>query len=65
MERVKCLNCDKLENQLVLTKSLLEWIELILNNVEVSDFALSFPIVRRVYELKKEQKANDTKTSLG
>lgn len=42
-----------LENQLYLMGSQLEWIEAILDGKEVSDFAMSFPIVRRVWELRQ------------
>jgi hypothetical protein len=44
-----------LENAFVLDESILEWIEEVLNGKPVSEFALSFPIVRRVYDVKKER----------
>jgi hypothetical protein len=41
-----------LENDLVMTNSILESIEDILNGKEPSDFMLSFGIVRDVFDLK-------------
>lgn len=52
------------ENELVLANSILESIEEILEGKEVSDFALSFPIVRTVmdlYESKKELESENKK----
>jgi hypothetical protein len=53
MEKLKYPNRSEQENQLIMANSLLEWIEMILNGEELADFALSFPIVRRVNDLKK------------
>ena len=43
-----------LETQLVLANSILEWIEIALDGKELDGFALSFSIVRRVYDLHKK-----------
>ena len=43
-------------NDIVLMGSLLDHIEALLDGKEVSDFALSFPIVRRVSELIEPKK---------
>lgn len=43
-------------NEIVLANSMLEWIEDILDDKEVSEFAMSFPIVRQVWELKQNEK---------
>ena len=42
----------RMENDLVTALALLEWIQTVLDGKEVSDFALSFPIVREVSDLK-------------
>ena len=42
-----------LENAYILTESMLEWIECALDGKAVSDFAMTFPIVRKAYDLKK------------
>lgn len=44
----------KLENAVLLMGSQLEWIEMILEGKDISDFAMSFDIVRRVMEMKIE-----------
>ncbi len=49
-----CKNCRELENQFILQGSILEGIEDILAGREVSDFVMSFPLVRWVYDLVKE-----------
>jgi len=49
----KCKRCNRLANELVLQGSSLKWIEEILEGKEVSDFALSFPLVRRIRDLAK------------
>jgi hypothetical protein len=41
-------------NQLVMAESIIESIQTILDGEEVSDFALSFGIVREVSDLKRE-----------
>ena len=41
------------ESQLILSCAIIEWIEAIVEGEEVNDFAMSFPIVREVYDLKK------------
>ncbi|MFH1952548.1 MAG: hypothetical protein ABIL06_13125 [Pseudomonadota bacterium] len=41
-----------LENEIVMQGSVLESVEAILNGEEVSDFELSFPVVRRVMDIK-------------
>jgi hypothetical protein len=43
-----------LKNQLVMAESIIESIQTILDGEEVSDFALSFGIVREVAELKSQ-----------
>lgn len=43
--------CQELSAALCLSDNLLDWIQAILNGEEVSDFALSFPIVRKVQDL--------------
>ena len=54
----ECKSCKELkkkfrnvESQLIALGSILDWIEIILDGDEVSDFALSFPIVRRVWDM--------------
>ena len=48
--------CRALESQLILSCSIIEWIEAIIDGEKVDDFALSFPIVREVYNLKEWRK---------
>lgn len=55
MEKLECLSRGKIENELLLANALLEWIEMILDGEKLGDFALSFPIVRRVYDLTREK----------
>ncbi len=43
-----------LENAYIEQGAILEWIQRILDGIEVSDFALSYPIVRQVWDLKQE-----------
>ena len=51
--REKTLEHRAMENAYILLGCQLEWIEDILDGKKVDDFALSFNIVRRVYDLKK------------
>jgi hypothetical protein len=44
----------ELENAYIEQGAILEWIQRILDGIEVSDFALSYPIVRQVWDLKQE-----------
>ena len=44
----------ELENAYIEQGSILEWIQMILDGKEVSEFALSFPIVQQVWDLKQE-----------
>lgn len=44
----------ELENAYIVQGAILEWIQMILDGIEVSDFALSYPIVRQVWDLKQE-----------
>ena len=56
MNKVKlqqCESCRSLENQLVQQEAVLEWIEDILAGREVSEFALSFPVVLQIHDLVK------------
>ena len=46
-----------LENAYIEQGSILEWIQMILDGKEVSDFALSYSIVRQVWDLKQEAKS--------
>jgi len=41
-----------LENENILLHSQFEWIKMILDNEELGDFALSFPIIRDIQDLK-------------
>lgn len=50
MEELK-LKVRSLENENILLNALLESIEEILDGKEVSDFILSFPVVKRVHDL--------------
>lgn len=52
MASLKCKNCRELESALVMSNAILEWIQQVLDGEEVSDFGLSFPIVREVADLK-------------
>ena len=45
-----------LENAYIEQGSILEWIQMILDGKEVSEFALSFPIVQQVWDLRQEVK---------
>lgn len=62
MEKLKCLNCDKLKNQLVLLDDLIEWIEAISEDKKVNDFALSSDIAKRICDLKGEIRCHMTTT---
>lgn len=42
----------QLESALVQSNAILDWIQGVLDEDDVSDFALSFPIVREVLDLK-------------
>ena len=53
MDGEKCKRCNELMNEVVQQGAVLEWIDDILNGEEVSDFALSFPIVSRVHSMVK------------
>ena len=44
----------ELENAYIMQGMILEAIQGILDDKEVSDFAMSFPMVRRVWDLKQE-----------
>lgn len=44
----------ELENAYIEQGAILEWIQMILDGKEVSEFALSYPIVRQVWDLKQE-----------
>lgn len=46
----------ELESAYIEQGAILEWIQMILDGKEVSDFALSYPIVRQVWDLKQEAK---------
>jgi hypothetical protein len=46
------------KNEIVTMGSIIEWIGDILDGKEVSDFGLSFPIVRRVYEQLSKGKSH-------
>ena len=54
-ERYKKCNekCVYLENQLALLSSIINTIKDVLDGKEVSDFEMSFSVVRAVYDLKK------------
>lgn len=45
----------ELENTYIEQGSILEWIQMILDGKEVSEFALSFLIVQQVWDLKQEE----------
>ena len=49
----------EIKSMLALAGSQLEWIEDILDGKEVSDFAMSFPVVRRVWDLKQLETTDD------
>lgn len=44
----------ELENAYIEQGAILEWIQMILDGKEVSEFALSYTIVRQVWDLKQE-----------
>ena len=52
----KCERCRQLENELVMTCSILDAIHRIINGQEVSDFKLSFPAVREVADIITSQR---------
>ena len=47
----------ELKNAYIEQGAILEWIQAILDGKEVSDFALSYSIVRQVWDLKQEAKS--------
>ena len=55
-ERYKKCNekCAYLEGQLVLLSSIINTIKDVLDGKEVSDFEMSFSVVRAVYDLKEK-----------
>ena len=48
----ECENCIKLESALVFSDMILEQIQRVVDGEEVSDFALSFPLIRDVADMK-------------
>ena len=55
MDEKKCSRCEEQRNIIVHQGAILEWIMDVLYGREVSDFALSHPIVQQVYDLKSER----------
>jgi len=49
-----CKKCRALESQLILSCSIIGWIDEIIDNEQVDDFAMSFPLVRAVYDLREK-----------
>jgi len=50
-----CKERREKDNVIVLLLAQIEAIENILDGEEVSDFELSFPLIRRIYELKSQE----------
>lgn len=56
MTEEKCLDCRELTNEIVMQDMILSAIQNAVDGVEPSDFELSYPIVRDVWDLVEENK---------